>query len=131
MFVLESMTSQLSSAKIERGSRRKLNLLEDSNFGIVNKKEIDNIMADFNEKKVKSNKKKVNRNKTTDFGGKTESQIVHPDVCGAILEYKMSRTLAEEIIKSNKSNPQKALCDYVNSDCGLKGYCVRVIVEAN
>jgi hypothetical protein len=125
------MMSQLSTVKIERGLRNKLNLLHDSDFGIINKKEINNIMADFNEKKTKSNKRKTNRNKTVNFGGKTESQITPPEVCGAILEYKMSRTLAEEIIKSNRSNPQKALCDYVNSDCGLKGYCVRVIVEAN
>ncbi len=47
MYELESMKSPLSSVtNPPRGLRRKANLLEDSDFGIVNKKEINN-MAEF------------------------------------------------------------------------------------
>ena len=45
-FVLELTKSPHSSVKIERGLRSKLNLLHDSDFGIVNKKEI-NTMVEF------------------------------------------------------------------------------------
>ena len=56
-----------------------------------------------------------------------------PDVCNGYIEYKMSKTMAENIIKDTKGkkNPQEVLCDYVNTQLGIKGYCVRVIVENN
>ena len=43
----------------------------------------------------------------------------------------MSKLMADEIIKAYKSKkaPQEILCDYVNTQCGLQGYCVKVIVE--
>lgn len=54
MFVLESMMNQLLNAKIKRGSKSKLNLLHDSDFGIIDKKKINDIVADyFNNKKDK------------------------------------------------------------------------------
>ena len=39
--------------------------------------------------------------------------------------------MADEIIKASKSKrrPQEILCDYVNTQCGLQGYCVKVLVE--
>ena len=59
MYELESMKSPLSSVtNPPRGLRRKLNLLEDSDFGIVNKKEINN-MAEF----VKNDNQRNNKTK--------------------------------------------------------------------
>lgn len=51
-----------------------------------------------------------------------------PDFAGEVIEYKMSAALAETILKAGKTKraPQEVLCDYVNSQCGLKGFCVRV-----
>lgn len=138
MFELESMTSQLSSAKIERGSRSKLKLLHDSDFGIVNKKEINKIMADFvkNDKRNNNGRKNFNRNnnaKVKDYGSKKETTLPAPDVCAGVVEYTMSKTMADEIIQASRSKktPQEILCEYVNSQCGLKGYCVKVIVDIN
>ena len=143
MFVLESMTSQLSSAKIERGSRRKLNLLEDSDFGIVNKKEI-NTMAEFVKKNNNNGKRNNNRkpNNNTprldnNFNKKRET-LPAPDVCAGTIEYKMGKLMAEQILNDAKGKngklpkpAQEILCDYVNRECGLKGFCVKVLVDIN
>lgn len=51
---------------------------------------------------------------------------------GGSIEYKMTNTLAKSIIKmykGSKKRPQEILCDYVNKECGLKGNCVKVLVE--
>lgn len=143
MFVLESMTSQLSSAKIERGSRRKLSLLEDSDFGIVNKKEI-NTMAEFvkknNNNGKRSNNRKPNNNTPrldNSFNKKRET-IPAPEVCAGTIEYKMGKLMADEILKAAKSKsgklpkpPLDILCDYVNTQMGLRGFCVKVLVDIN
>lgn len=66
------------------------------------------------------------------FGSKNDAQITPPDVNAGLVEYKMSRLMAEEVIKAskgNKSNPQEVLCNYVNTFLGLKGYSVRVLVD--
>ena len=51
-----------------------------------------------------------------------------PDDVSEVIEYKMSAALAETLLKADKSkrSPQEILCEYVNTQCGLKGYCVRV-----
>ena len=91
-------------------------------------------MADF----VKNDNKKKNFNnnrnsapKTKDYGSKKEAIITPPDVCAGTVEYTMSKTMADEIIKAakNKKSPQELLCEYVNTQMGLKGYCVKVIVD--
>lgn len=64
-----------------------------------------------------------------DFGSKKASQITPPEVNAGLIEYKMPRLMAEEILKGKTSNPQEILCNYVNENCGLKGYCVRVLVD--
>lgn len=64
-----------------------------------------------------------------DFGSKKASQITPPEVNAGLIEYKMPRLMAEEILKGKTSNPQEVLCNYVNENCGLKGYCVRVLVD--
>lgn len=132
MFVLELTKNQPSNAKIKRGLRRELPILEDSDFGIVNKKEI-NIMA-FNNKK-NTNKKSRNNNdnrnkKVSDYGSKKDVKLEAPEKYIEKVEYKMSQALADEIVGKTKGtkNPQETLCEYVNSQCGLKGYCVKVIV---
>lgn len=133
MFVLELMKSQPSNV-IKRGLRRKLNLLEDSDFGIIDKKEINKMAENYKNNKRNGNKNSNNRksNKVKTYGSDKESKIEAPEMCGAILEYQIGRTLAEELLKGNKSkDPQAILCDYVNTQCGLKGYCVKVIVDAN
>ena len=54
--------------------------------------------------------------------------IEAPDDVSEVIEYKMSAALAETLLKADKSkrSPQEILCEYVNTQCGLKGYCVRV-----
>ena len=142
MFVLESMTSQLSSAKIKRGSRRELNLLEDSDCGIVSKKEI-NIMAEFvknNNNGKRNNNRKPNHNTPRLDNGfnKKRETLPAPDVCAGTIEYKMSKMMAEQILNDAKSKSgklpkpaQEILCNYVNRECGLKGFCVKVLVDIN
>lgn len=142
MFVLESMKSQLSSAKIERGSRSKLNLLHDSDFGIIDKKEI-NDMAEFvkkNNNGKRNNNRKPNNNAPrldNNFNRKRDT-IPAPDVCAGTIEYKMGKVMAEQILNDAKTKSgklpkpaQEILCDYVNRECGLKGFCVKVLVDIN
>lgn len=118
MLELELTKNQPSSVKIERGLRSKLNLLHDSDFGIVDKKEINN-MTKMYEKK----------NKVRDYGSNKESVVEPPEFHSGLFEYKMTQTLADLIVNQNKGkNPQQALCDYVNQFLGLKGYCTKVIV---
>lgn len=90
-------------------------------------------MADFNNNKRNNNNKNFNANKVRDYGSKKETTLPAPDVHCGILEYTMSKTMADEIIKAakNKKSPQELLCEYVNSQMGLKGYCVKVIVDIN
>ena len=127
MFVLE-LTKNPHSNVIKRGLRRKLNLLEDSDFGIINKKEINQMAENYKNSKKTNNK----TTKTKDYGSKKESKIAVPEMCGRTFEYQIGRTLAEELLKGNKSrDPQEILCEYVNTQCGLMGYCVKVFVTAN
>jgi len=67
-----------------------------------------------------------------DFGSKKDTQIKAPEVNAGLVEYKMSRAMAEDIVKTakgNKSDPQTVLCNFVNNFMGLKGYCVKVLVD--
>ena len=88
-------------------------------------------MAEF----VKKNSKRNNNirfDKNNDYGTKNPNAgIKAPEVCAGTIEYKMSKGMADEIIKAAKSKktPQEILCDYVNTQCGLKGFCVKVLVD--
>ena len=88
-------------------------------------------MAEF----VKKNNKRNNNmrfDKNNDYGTKNPNAgIKAPEVCAGTIEYKMSKTMADEIIKASKSKktPQEILCNYVNEQCGLKGFCVKVLVD--
>ena len=51
--------------------------------------------------------------------------------CGGV-EYTMTATLANHILKTHKGpkkNQQDILCNYVNNQFGLKGQCVKVLIE--
>lgn len=120
MFVLELTKNQPSNVKINRGLRSKANLLHDSDFGIVNKKEINDMAKMMNKKP-----------RTRDYGSSKESVIEEPEFHAGLLGYKMTQTLADILVNDKKNkgkDPQKVLCDYVNEELGLKGYCVKVIV---
>lgn len=93
-------------------------------------------MAEF----VKKNNKRNNNmrfDKNNDYGSKNpDLHIPAPEVCAGTIEYKMSKGMADEIIKTAKSKSGKLpkpaheiLCDYVNTQCGLKGFCVKVLVD--
>ena len=88
-------------------------------------------MAEF----VKKNNKRNNNmrfDKNNDYGTKNPNAgIKAPEVCAGTIEYKMSKNMADEIIKASKSKktPQEILCNYVNEQCGLKGFCVKVLVD--
>ena len=88
-------------------------------------------MAEF----VKKNNKRNNNmrfDKNNDYGTKDPNAgIKAPEVCAGTIEYKMSKVMADEIIKASKSKktPQEILCNYVNEQCGLKGFCVKVLVD--
>lgn len=51
--------------------------------------------------------------------------------CGGV-EYTMTAGLANHIMKTHKGskkNKQEVLCNYVNSQMGLRGNCVKVLIE--
>lgn len=90
-------------------------------------------MAEFVKKNNRNNNNKNTRpNKNSDYGTKNpEAGVKASEVCAGTVEYKMSKIMADEIIKASKSKrrPQEILCDYVNTQCGLQGYCVKVLVD--
>jgi len=53
------------------------------------------------------------------------------DKNGAPFEYKMNLASATDILRDCPSSirPEQYLCDYVNNECGLIGWCQRVIIE--
>ena len=130
MFELELMKSQLSNVN-KRGLRRQCGILEDSDFGITSKKEIKE-MAEF----VKNNNKRNNNNNRNNTPRQNNAfkkpvrarGIDVPEYAKEVIEYKMSAGMAAEILKADRTKraPQEVLCEYVNSQCGLKGFCVRV-----
>lgn len=99
-------------------------------------------MADFvkNDKRNNNGKKNFNNrnNSNPRNGNKKRDTLKAPDVCAGTIEYKMSKVMAEEILKAAKGKSGKLpkpaldiLCDYVNTQMGLKGYCVNVLVDVN
>ena len=102
-----------------RGSRSKLNLLEDSDFGIVNKKEITQMAKNINNtiEMDSAELQKVMRASATSKAG--------------FCEYKMPRAMAQQLLKNRKGEdakmrPNDFLCKVVNENFGLKEYCVKV-----
>ena len=69
--------------------------------------------------------------RTKTYGSDNESVIAEPDFHAGLIGYKMTQTLADTLVNDKKNrgkNPQQVLCDYVNEDLGLKGFCNKVIV---
>jgi hypothetical protein len=93
-----------------------------SNAMMNNKKE-NTIMADF-----KTNKRKPNRKVKSMQAPKLDASDV---ISAGIFEYKMPQALADIILKEDKTKRphQEVLCDFVNTQYGLKGYCVRVLLN--
>lgn len=53
------------------------------------------------------------------------------DKYGDPFEYKMSLACANDILREcpAKTRPEQYLCDYINEEYGLIGWCQRVIIE--
>lgn len=100
-------------------------------------------MAEFvknNNNGKRNNNRKPNNNvprMDSNFNKKRET-LPAPDVCAGTIEYKMGKLMAEQILNDAKGKngklpkpAQEILCDYVNRECGLKGFCVKVLVDIN
>ena len=76
-----------------------------------------------------NNKPQNNKNHTRP--AKKNPVVKEPKVELGTFEYKMGKIMADEITASTKGkvDAQEVLCEYVNSQLGLKGRCTRVIVE--
>ena len=71
-------------------------------------------------------KKKPNHTKNIN---KNPNTIKLSEFCGKLIEYNMPKEMAEDILNEKaKGTPQERLCDYVNTQCGLLGYCIKVHV---
>ena len=84
------------------------------------------------------NNNRNGNNKPVTYRNNDKDVVTPPDVCAGTIEYKMGKLMAEEILRAAKGKSgklpkpaQEILCNYVNSECGLKGYCVNVLVEVN
>ena len=103
-------------------------------------------MAEFVKKNNNNNNSKRNNGRKPNnntprldnsFNKKRET-LPAPDVCAGTIEYKMSKMMAEQVLTDAKSKSgklpkpvQEILCNYVNRECGLKGFCVKVLVDIN
>lgn len=69
--------------------------------------------------------------KTENFGMSIIKDGGLSERCGGV-EYTMTAALANHIMKTHKGpkkNKQEVLCNYVNTQLGLKDKCVRVLIE--
>lgn len=95
-----------------------------------NKKNFTKNKKSFNKKNFNA-KKKLN----THFANEQTARYFYPKdpyVGKEYVEYRMPKASIIDLLNNRnkleqKINPQKYLCDYVNSEYGLMGYCVRVI----
>ena len=76
-------------------------------------------------------RKKNNNRKTNDYGTNRSSHLKAPDFHMGLIEFTMSKALADDILQvmKSKKSPQEVLCEYVNDEMGLKGHCVKVLVQ--
>ena len=86
-------------------------------------------MADFN--KVNNNNRRKNN---APKKAKPVQKIEANDIFCETVEYEMGKELADTILAhakkhNDRRNPQEILCEYVNTQCGIKGYCVRVFAN--
>lgn len=80
-------------------------------------------------------KKPFNNNSPRNNKPKAPAPVVRPNGIENIpndayelISYKMTKAMADTILKENKGKrpTQEVLCEYVNTQLGLKGYCVSV-----
>lgn len=91
----------------------------------------------FTKNKKSFNKKNFNTKKkpNTHFASEQTARYFYPKdsyVGKEYVEYRMPKASIIDLLNNRnkleqKINPQKYLCDYVNNEYGLMGYCVRVI----
>jgi hypothetical protein len=65
------------------------------------------------------------------FGLKVTKEGSLSERCGSV-EYTMTAAMANHIMKVHKGpkkNKQEVLCNYVNTQLGLKDKCTRVLIE--
>lgn len=87
----------------------------------------------------KNYKKKNKTNNTTSLKKQVERAVKIPTATEIMphrgfIEYNMPRAIAESILSDRKgkekgSDPQKYLCDFVNEQYHMIGYCLKVIVS--
>ena len=90
-----------------------------------------NYTKNNNKKNFNNNKKKPN----THVANEQTVRYLYPKdpyVGKEYVEYRMPKASIIDLLNNRnkleqKINPQKYLCDYVNNEYGLMGYCVRVI----
>lgn len=93
-----------------------------------------------NFKKENTRKKKIGNKSKKQIASTTDIRYFYPKTYedmwphAGFIEYKMSPATIKDLLTNRnkleeKVDPQKYLCDYVNEQCGLMGYCVRVITE--
>lgn len=87
--------------------------------------------------------KEKRRNKKTDkFSMRKQLERKHQPIPHSVeewqghrglIEYQMGHAMAEDILdlrrgKEKGIDPQKWLCDYINDQMGLIGYCIKVVI---
>ncbi len=83
----------------------------------------------------KKDQKKNFIKKSTNFAKKETAKFYYPSkpyLGKGYIEYKMPKASILDLLNNRnkaeeKIDPQQYLCDYVNNELGLLGYCVRVI----
>ena len=83
----------------------------------------------------KKNQKKSFIKNNTNFAKKETAKYWYPDdpyLGKRFIEYKMPKEIILDLLNNRNDldknvDFQKFLCDYVNNEYGLNGYCIRVI----
>lgn len=83
----------------------------------------------------KKNQRKSFIKKNTNFAKKKTAKYWYPDdpyLGKRFIEYKMPKEIVLDLLNNRNDldknvDFQKFLCDYVNNEYGLNGYCIRVI----
>lgn len=98
------------------------------------------IKKNFVKNSVKKNtekrqKKNFIKKQNTKFANEQTAKFYYPEdpfFGKDFVEYKLPKEAILDILNNRnkadeKIDPQKYLCDYINEECGLLGYCIRVI----
>lgn len=94
------------------------------------------------EKEKRFIKKRISKKKNDKFSMKKQVERQHQPIPHSVeewgghrglIEYQMPKDIAEDLLNSRRGkekgiDPQKWLCDYVNTELHFIGYCIKVIV---